>query len=102
MLFSKKRNEPYHYRVHRLVANAFIENPNNKSVVDHIDNDKWGIKGVCWDKKKNKWKAYIKIENKVKHLGYFDKLDEAKRIRQEKAIEIFGEFVHGCEKYNNI
>jgi hypothetical protein len=69
-----------HY-VHRLVAINFLDNPNNKRVVDHINNNKtnnnitnlrWcdqmqncfnrklnlnsssGIKGVCLDKKTNK------------------------------------------------
>ena len=32
-------------------------------------------KGVCWDK--NKWKARISINYKLKHLGLFDNEEEA-------------------------
>ena len=50
----KTRNDKYGYlrvnlyeyrvmkthKIHKLVANAFIDNPNNKQCVDHIDNNK--------------------------------------------------------------
>ena len=36
----KKAGERKHYSVHRLVANAFIPNPNNLPEVNHIDEDK--------------------------------------------------------------
>eukprot|EP01035_Chromulina_nebulosa_P023351 gene23351-30261_t len=104
---------------------TFIENPENKPFVDHISNNKldnrienlrWctytennrnrgvgknsksGIKGVTWDKVMNKWKAGIKINGKTVHLGYHDLLEEAKQARQNKATEVFGDFLNKCEK----
>ncbi len=34
-------------------------------------------KGVCWHKKANKWCAYIKINKKLRHLGYYEVEKEA-------------------------
>lgn len=36
----KKNQKPYDYLVHRLVAQAYIPNPNNYDTVDHIDFNK--------------------------------------------------------------
>ncbi len=36
-----------------------------------------GVRGVYWDKKNKKWKAQIKNNDKVKHLGRFSNFDNA-------------------------
>ena len=113
------------HRIHRLVANAFIENPNNKECVDHKNNDKTNnhisnlrfatnkenqhnrklssnntsnVKGVCFDKTAEKWKAQIQINGIKIHIGYFTNLDDAKSARINRANEAFGEYTNACEK----
>lgn len=44
--------------------------------------NKTGVKGVHFDKKRNKYKATIQINKIKKHLGYFDNLEEAKEARK--------------------
>ena len=109
--------------IHRLVAKAFIPNPDGKPCVDHINNNRninhidnlrWVspfenqhnrtinknstsmVKGV--DFHNNKWRAQITIDGIRIHLGYFDNLEDAKQARIIKANEAFGVFVNKCEK----
>ena len=117
ILFSKK--------IHKLVGETFIPNPLNKSCIDHINNNKldnniknlrWvsqqencmnrklsskstsNYKGVHFNKQRNKWMAHIKINGKSKHLGYFEKIEDAVNARVKKAEEVFGEYKNSCEK----
>lgn len=55
-------------------------------------NNTSGFKGVCWDKDRNKYRAYIRVDYKLIHLGYFDDPIEAARVYDKAAILYFGEF----------
>jgi transposase-like protein len=119
-------NKPKLQQVHRLVLIAFegISKNENQIFVDHIDNNKtnnclfnlrWvsqqqntfnrlmskrntsGIKGVSWCKRSNKWLAQIKSKGKNIHLGYFNNIEDAKLARQNKARELFGDYLNQCE-----
>lgn len=46
-------------------------------------------KGVCWDKSRNKWMAYIKIGSVKKHLGRFETYEEAIETREKAKKAVF-------------
>ena len=98
--------------IHQLLAEAFLNHTPDgyKLVVDHIDNnplnnelgnlqvitarentskDRKGTSkytGVCWHKNHKKWIAGIKINGKIKHLGYFtDELKAAEAYQNALA-----------------
>ena len=101
--------------IHRLVAKAFIPNPDNLPEVNHIDeikhhnmylNLEWMTSrqntnysknkkakskypGISWYKRDNKWRAECQMNGIKYHLGYFD--DE---LEAAKAYQDF------CEKHN--
>jgi hypothetical protein len=51
-----------------------------------------GFKGVTWDSKLKKWRAYIHVNNKRQGLGGFENKVEAAKAYDQAATEKFGEF----------
>lgn len=50
------------------------------------------FKGVAWDASRSKWKAYVKVDGKIRNLGRFsDEIDAAKTYNAA-ALEAWGEF----------
>ena len=117
--FTNEHNRKICY-VHRLVAQEFIENPENRSDVDHIDNNKqnncsnnlrWAsksenqmntikrpscssiFKGVSWHTASRRWQVEIQTSTgKQNTVGYFSDETDAARAYNEKASELYCEF----------
>ena len=119
-LFQDTRGKQF--RVHRLVANEFLEKPPSiqNLVVDHIDRnrknnmitnlryctrsqnainkDKYCLgassqfKGVSFCKKRKRYRASIRCARKLYNLGYYNTEEEAATAYNKKALEMFGEF----------
>jgi len=61
----------------------------------HHKNNKLNMKGVCFYKRYGTYHSAIQHKNKRISLGYFYTAEEAKRIYDKKAIELFGEYNGG-------
>lgn len=108
-----------------IYLHKFVMNEKN-SIVDHINGDSLddrksnlrkatnqqnsmnhgksinntsGVCGVSWNKDKQRWKAYIAVNRKQIHLGYFkeDEFELAVKARKEAELKYFGEFARQNE-----
>jgi len=105
------------YRAHRItwILHGYLLEPNQE--IDHIDgnglnndinnlractskqnkenlkgaykNSKSGIRGVCWDKKSNKWRAQITHNGKGIYLGLYVTKEEAEKVVIAARKELF-------------
>ena len=104
-----KNGVPRVFRIHRLVATAFIPNPENKPFIDHkdhnrtnnmVENLRWATGhenngnrlGVGVHKRSNKYCAAIWKDGKTLYLGTYDTEEEARKVYIAKHIEIFGPY----------
>lgn len=116
-LCNNKKRKTKH--IHRLVAEAFLPNPLNKRCTDHINQCRTNnnllnlrfcthsennmnktkrkdntsdVVGLSFHNKRNKWRAYITVNGKTKHLGYFKEKAKAIEARRKAEKKYFGEF----------
>lgn len=102
-----------------MTLQRFLLNPPKNRWVDHIDRNKCNntldnlriatysqsnmnkrkifnatskYKGVSWHKRDNQWRAYIKINGKVRNIGYFRNERHAAIAYDLWAKELFGDF----------
>lgn len=77
-----------------IVDNFCIEHTNIKNLtMKKSKRNKSGIKGVCYDTSRKKWKAQIRFKNKNYFLGRYNSKEEAAQIRKEAEEKIFGSFL---------
>ena len=108
-----------HYKAHRLFWFLQTGHDPGELTIDHIDGNKSnnkflnlrlatqsqqicnttkrcdnssGHRGVSFVKRRQKYRAYIKIDKKQLSLGYYKTFKEAVAARQAKELELFGEF----------
>ena len=103
-----------HYKAHRL-AWLYVHGYLPEHSLDHVDRDSSnnrisnlrevsqvcnsrncgnpkdntsGVKGVCWDKRNDKWRAQIRANQRNFHLGYYDDFSNAvcARLAAEQCI----------------
>ena len=106
-------------KIHRLVAEAFVDNPEGKRCVDHIDSNRKNNNcenlrpathaennrnrskranasssyyGVSWVKNREKWKAQISINGTVVNLGSFVEEKEAAAVFNAAALVHYKKF----------
>lgn len=51
-----------------------------------------GFKGVYFSKQKQKWHSIVKIQGRIKHLGFFDNKIEAAKAYDKGSLQYHGEF----------
>ena len=105
-----KNNIGYKRKVHRLVGQAFIPNPENKPTIDHIDRDKTNnnVENLRWatigENAQNKG-YYANNKLNIKNISYDDIRDiyvftkTINKIRHFKRLKTLDEAIAYKEQY---
>lgn len=66
-------------------------------------NNSSGTTGVYWNKKDKRWRAFIRYNNKLIHLGNFKEKDDAIKARKTAEVKYFSEHSYdACQSKNNV
>lgn len=76
-------------------------NQNQHNVGKRKDNTS-GYKGVSFNKQRNKFYSYIRIEGKLKYLGYFEDAKDAESAYINAAKQIHKNFIHKAIGDNHV
>ena len=87
LLDHKDRN-----RSNNMLANLRPATISQNGMNSKLRSNSSGIKGVCWDSTRTKWRASIKLHGRQRHLGYFDMIEDAAAAYAAAAVKYFGEF----------
>jgi hypothetical protein len=74
---------------YNLRAATSRQNVRNKGV---YANNRFGLKGVYWNKSCKKFRAQIKVSGRSIHLGFFEDVFSAALAYNKAAVKYFGEF----------
>jgi hypothetical protein len=80
---------PLNNRKYNLRICTHQQNGMNMKIPSHNTS---GFKGVTWCKDKNKWRAQIKLNQKMIYLGYYKNKEDAIDARIEAEKKYFGEY----------
>ena len=93
--------DPLEMQVDHINGNRLDNRIKNLRLATHSQNqcnsglnklNKSGFKGVCWFQPTKQWKAYIRVQGKQHHLGYFTDKQDAIKARRIAEIKHHGEF----------
>lgn len=76
-------------RLANLRAATSSQNGMNKGLLAHSTT---GFKGVTFYHRDRNWRAYIKVDRRQRHLGYYADAESAARAYDDAARELHGEF----------
>lgn len=88
---------PQGYDVDHINGDGLDNRKSNLRVLTHQENlqnrgpkhnNTAGYRGVSWNKALEKWQAFIVMDRKKKHLGYFIDVHEAGRVAAEARAEL--------------
>jgi hypothetical protein len=86
-----RNNNPLDNRIENLREATHAENQRNKPP---MSNNRLGVKGVCYDPKRKRYRAQIKVDGKVRQIGRFKTLAEADAAYRAAATIAHGEFFY--------